>query len=132
MNQPFANKIFVFNERINAQYIIDLYSGDYEMISDTFTDVMNEYPSLLENIQAAYQAKDIQALKKAVHKIKPLFGFTGFTSMESQCQQFETACETASSLQALATEFTLLKNNLLQTRSIIEEEKERLALFNSR
>jgi len=132
MNQSFADKTFVFNEHINTQYIIDLYSGDYVMIEETFTDVVNEYASLLENVTAAYQADDIGALKKAVHKIKPLFGFTGFTSIQSQCLQFENACEATPSLHLLATEFTSLKNSLLQTRSIIEEEKERLALFNSR
>jgi HPt (histidine-containing phosphotransfer) domain-containing protein len=132
MSQPFADRPFVFNEHINAQYIIDLYSGDYGMIEETFTDVLNEYASLLENIDAAYQAEDIGALKKAVHKIKPLFGFAGFISIQSQCLDFEDACEATPSLRLLTTGFTALKNSLLQTRSIIEEEKERLALFNSR
>ena len=102
------------------------------MIQETFADVTNEYPSLLENIDAAYKAEDIGALKRAIHKIKPLFGFTGFTSLESQCLQFESACEAAAHWHSLTTEFTLLKNNLLRTRSIIEGEKERLALFNRR
>ena len=102
------------------------------MIQETFADVTNEYPTLLENIDAAYKAEDIRALKRAIHKIKPLFGFTGFTSLESQCLQFENACEAAADWHSLANEFTLLKNNLLQTRSIIEGEKERLALFNRR
>ncbi len=132
MNQSFADKTFVFNEPIKAQYIIDLYSGDYVMIEETFTDVLGEYASLLENIDAAYQAKDIVALKRAVHKIKPLFGFTGLLSIQSQCLDFEEACETAPSLHVLTTGFTALKNSLLQTRAIIEEEKERLTLFNRR
>ncbi|HEX9513696.1 MAG TPA: Hpt domain-containing protein [Puia sp.] len=102
------------------------------MIEETFTDVVNEYPSLLENIEAAYLAGDVLALKRAVHKIKPLFGFVGLISIQSQCQHFENACEATPSLPLLTPEFTLLKNSLLQTRLIIEEEKESLALFNSK
>jgi HPt (histidine-containing phosphotransfer) domain-containing protein len=132
MNQPFPDKIFLFNEHINAQYIIDLYSGDYTMIEETFIDVVNEYPSLLENIEAAWLTGDVIALKRAVHKIKPLFGFVGLTSIQSQCLHFENACESTPSLPLLTPEFTLLKNNLIQTKLIIEEEKARLVLFNSR
>ena len=132
MNQPIPENAFIFNEHINAKYIIDLYSADYIMIEETFADVVNEYPSLLESIEAAWVAGDVASLKRAVHKIKPLFGFVGLTSIQSQCLHFEKACESTPSLAILAPEFTLLKNSLIQTRLIIEEEKERLALFNSR
>lgn len=132
MHKPFANNAYVFNEHINAQYVIDLYSGDYIMIAETFADVVQEYPSLLENIDAAYLAGDLPALKRAVHKIKPLFGFVGLTSIQSQCLHFENACEASPSLSLLTPEFTILKNCLVQMKSIIEEEKEKLVFFNSR
>lgn len=132
MNQPFANKTHVFSEHINAAYIIELYSGDYSMIEETFADVVSEYPSLLANVDAAYLAGDIPALKRAVHKIKPLFGFVGLTSIQSQCLDFENSCEAHPSLPLLTNEFMLLKNNLLQMKAVIEEEKEKLVLFNSR
>jgi len=132
MNQPSANKKYVFSEHINAEYIIDLYSGDYIMIEETFADVVSEYPSLLGNMDAAYQAGDVVALKRAVHKIKPLFGFVGLTSIQSQCLDFENSCETNPSLPLLANDYMLLKNNLLRMKVVIEEEKEKLVLFNSR
>ena len=132
MNQPFPDKTFIFNEHINAQYVIDLYSGDYIMIEETFADVVTEYPSLLDNIDAAYLAGDVIALKRAVHKIKPLFGFVGLIAIQSQCLHFENACEAAPTLPLLMPEFALLKDSLMQTKLIIEEEKERLALFNRR
>jgi len=132
MNRPFPDNTFIFHESVNAAYIIDLYSADYIMIEETFADVVNEYPSLMEGIEAAWLSGDVPALKRAVHKIKPLFGFVGLTSIQAQCLHFENACETTPSLPSLTSEFTLLKNTLIQTRSIIEKEKERLALFNSR
>jgi HPt (histidine-containing phosphotransfer) domain-containing protein len=132
MDQSFPENAFIFNKYINAKYIIDLYSADYIMIEETFADVVNEYPSLQESIENAWVSGDIASLKRAVHKIKPLFGFVGLTSIQSQCLHFENACESTPSLAVLTPEFTLLKNSLMLTRSIIEEEKERLALFNSR
>jgi len=132
MNQSFANKTYVFSEHINTEYIIDLYSGDYTMIEETFADVVHEYPSLLENMDAAYQFGDVPSLKRAVHKIKPLFGFVGLTTIQSQCLDFENSCEANPPLSLLTNAFILLKNNLLQMKVVIEEEKEKLALFNSR
>lgn len=111
---------------------MDLYSGDYMMIEETFADVVHEYPSLLEHIDAAYLAGDVSALRAAIHKIKPLFGFVGLISLQSQCLHFENTCEVASSVSSLNSEYTTLKNTLVAMKSIIEEEKEKLAFYNSR
>jgi HPt (histidine-containing phosphotransfer) domain-containing protein len=131
MNQLPSHKTFIFNESIDVDYINDLYAGDYEMLTETFAGVSAEYEALFQNVKACFHAKDIQALKRAVHKIKPLFGFVGLTSIQSQCQQFENSCLEASSVDLLLHDFTLLENSLIQGKKIIEEENTRLALFNS-
>ena len=86
------------------------------MIGETFADVAKEYPSLLENIDAAWLAGDVAALKRVVHKIKPLFGFVGLTSIQSQCLHFENACEVNPSLHSLTPAFTVLRNTGLAYR----------------
>ena len=132
MPQPYANSAYVFHEQINAQYINDLYSGDYEIIAETFADVRSEYPQLLEKIEAAGLAGDALTLRKAVHTIKPVFGFTGLTDLQEACAGFEKACEAGQSMEQLTPAYELLKKRLVEAGNIIIQETEALALFNSR
>jgi HPt (histidine-containing phosphotransfer) domain-containing protein len=129
MEQPFPHKNFEFSDAINSQYIIDLYAGDYIMIEETFTDVLREYDGFVDRIFTSYHENDRQSLKSAVHKIKPLFGFVGLTSIQALCLQFENSC-LESPDAVLAASFPQLETQLLQARGIIEKEKGRLAEFN--
>src|SRR5579871_5060616 len=129
METPLSDKKFKFSDAINGQYIIDLYAGDYVMIEETFTDVLHEYDAFVARIITSFQENDRQALKSAVHKIKPLFGFVGLTTLQSWCLQFENACMGISDAD-LALSFSPLKDQLLAARGIIEKEKVRLSEFN--
>lgn len=126
---PVSDKIFIFSDAINSQYIIDLYAGDYIMIEETFADVLHEYDAFVQIIITSYHEKDRTALKSAIHKIKPLFGFVGLTTIQSSCLQFENSCLEASEAQ-LAQSFSPLQEDLLNARAIIQKEKVRLTEFN--
>ena len=129
MDQPLSDRTFRFSDAINSQYIIELYAGDYVMIEETFTDVLNEYEGFVQRIITSYQDKDRPALKSAVHKIKPLFGFVGLTGLQSCCLQFENSCmETAN--DQLDASFSVLRKQFEEARGIIEKEKGRLIEFN--
>ena len=129
MDKRLSDNAFVFSDAINSQYIIDLYAGDYVMIEETFADVLNEYDAFVERIITSYHEKDLQALKSAIHKIKPLFGFVGLTTIQASCLEFENSCLQASDAQ-LAASFSPLKDQLLKARAVIEKEKIRLTEFN--
>jgi HPt (histidine-containing phosphotransfer) domain-containing protein len=129
MDKRLSDNTFVFSDAINSQYIIDLYAGDYVMIEETFADVLNEYNAFVERIITTYHQKDLQALKSAIHKIKPLFGFVGLTTIQASCLEFENSCLQATDAQ-LAESFPPLKDQLLKARAVIEKEKIRLADFN--
>ena len=129
METPSSDKKFRFSDAINGQYIIDLYAGDYIMIEETFTDVLHEYDGFVARIITSYQENDRQALKSAVHKIKPLFGFVGLTTLQAWCLQFENACLGISDAD-LALSFAPLQEQLLAARGVIEKEKVRLSEFN--
>jgi HPt (histidine-containing phosphotransfer) domain-containing protein len=130
MESSSSHNAFVFSDAINSKYIIDLYAGDYVMIEETFADVLHEYDSFVETILTSYHEKNIQALKSAIHKIKPLFGFVGLTGLQTRCLQFENSCMEASEAQ-LAQSFSPLEQQLLEARAIIEKEKIRLTAFNN-
>ena len=129
MEQPLSHKNFVFSDAINSQYIIDLYAGDYIMIEETFADVLREYDNFVDRIFTSYHENDRLALKSAVHKIKPLFGFVGLTSIQALCLQVENTCLDIPDA-VLAESFPPFETQLRQARGIIEKEKGRLAEFN--
>lgn len=129
MNNSLSDTMFSFSPPIDGKYLFDLYAGDYVMIEETFADVLKDYDDFVQVIFSSYQAKNIPALKSAIHKIKPLFGFVGLLSIQAQCQDFENACQHSDFL-ALTESFNLLKANILKANSVIEGEKVRLSSYN--
>jgi HPt (histidine-containing phosphotransfer) domain-containing protein len=129
MNNSLSDTTFSFSPPIDGKYLFDLYAGDYVMIEETFADVLKDYDDFVQVIFSSYQAKNIPALKSAIHKIKPLFGFVGLLSIQAQCQDFENACQRAT-FPELADSFNTLKISVLEARSIIEKEKVRLTAYN--
>jgi len=125
-----ADNTFNFSPPIDSSYLIDLYAGDYAMIGETFTDVLMEYDDFVQQLNTGYEQGDRTALKSAVHKIKPLFGFVGLLTLQAECQDFENSCLRAEP-EVLAADFTSLRNKLLNIRALIETEKERLRQFNN-
>lgn len=128
MNSRANDKDFVFNNRFNSQYISELYDGDYILIEETFTDVAGEYGPMLQNVYLCYRAGDIPALKSAVHKIKPLLGYVGLTTFQSECQKFEDNCQ-QESFPSLHDDFARLSSGLATAKNWIEEEKTRLTAY---
>jgi len=129
MSELSSDKAFPFSEPIDGRYLTELYAGDYVMIEETFSDVLGEYDTLIGKVCEAHQAEDVATLKSTVHKIKPLFGFVGLLSIQSQCLQFEKACEQGS-FSAVAADFIPLRSSLLQAKSIIAAERDRLRAYN--
>lgn len=131
MNSYANGKSFSFNDEISAQSINDLYGDDYTYIEEVFDTVLKEYELLANNISSCYASQDVPALKAAVHKIKPIFGFVGLLAVQQQCQQFENICHSAASVDFLVNDFGSLKNSLIKSKSLIEDEKKKLELFNN-
>jgi HPt (histidine-containing phosphotransfer) domain-containing protein len=130
MNKSLSDNTFSFSEPFDSQYIFELYAGDYIMIGETFADVLNEYDEFVGTINSSFQTEDVPALKSAVHKIKPLFGFVGLLSLQAECQDFENACQ-HTDLPGLTSSFNRLKDQLIQARSLIRTEQGRLEQFNN-
>ncbi|MBN9379414.1 MAG: Hpt domain-containing protein [Chitinophagaceae bacterium] len=128
MNSSTNDKYFVFSGQFNGQYINELYDGDYALMAETFTDVAGEYNPMLQNVFLSYRSGDIPALKSAVHKLKPLLGYVGLTSLQADCQKFEDNCQ-QDSFPSLHDDFAQLSTGLSTAKSWIDEEKGRLTAF---
>ena len=131
MNNPSAINSFIFNAEIDTNYLQSLYGDDYVYLQEVFSTVLNDYESLTDNIEYSYTSGNLTALRAAVHKIKPVFGFVGLTAVQQECQQFENTCGTVTSPDMLARDFEVLKNKFILSKLVLEEEKKKLEIFNS-
>ena len=131
MNNLNSSNAFVFNAEIDASYLNSLYGDDFVYLQEVFETVLVDYQSLTDNIEYSYSSGNLSALRSAVHKIKPVFGFVGLTSVQLQCQQFEQICGTVTSPDHLSDDFETLKNKIFHSKQLIEEEKKKLEIFNS-
>ena len=128
MNNEANHNDFAFSKPFNNQYIKELYEDDFGLIEETFSDVIKEYSPMLQEVFLCYRSGDVPALKSAIHKLKPLLGYVGLTSLQSECQDFESNCQ-RDVFPSLHDDFATLSAGLSSAKTLIEEEKLRLTEF---
>jgi len=131
MSQPTLSKHFIFNEKLNSDYLFSLYADDYPYIEEVFSVTLQHFDQDADAIQEAYAAGNIADLKKGVHKMKPAFGFVGLTDIQNACAGFEEACGKATDTESLKTGYKQLMAILEEGKLILEAEYRKLKDFNA-
>lgn len=131
MNQPALPKHFIFNEKINVDYLFSLYADDYPYIEEVFLVTLQHFDQDIAFIEAAYAGGSVADLKKGVHKVKPAFGFVGLTDIQQLCADFEDACLKASETEELKSGYKNLMASLEEGKMIVASEFRKLKDFNS-
>ena len=124
-------KQFVFNEKLDSDYLFSLYADDYGYIEEVFFTTLQHFDQDFDSIKLAYEHENLADLRKAIHKIKPTFGFTGLLNTQQECKDFEDKCAVVSSIPDVANEYRQIRNTLMEVKSILESEHKRLKEFNS-
>lgn len=124
-------KQFIFSEKLDAEYIFSLYADDYLYVEEVFATTLSHFDRDFASIQLAHDSNHLAELRKAVHKIKPTFGFIGLLATQEVCKEFEDLCHEASELNDLASPYRQLRDTLLDAKGIIEKEYTRLKEFNA-
>lgn len=132
MKEQFLNNEFLFSEPFDSQSLRDLYEDDYQYIEEIFTTTLQQFEEDLKNIEGAYAAEDLLTLRKAVHKLKPAFGFVGLLEVQEFCQDYENRCMQAASVGELDPPYSALESLLMESRGWLRRELERLKSFNTR
>ncbi|HTE26635.1 Hpt domain-containing protein [Flavitalea sp.] len=122
---------FNFNPKIDRDFIISMYEEDYPYISEVFATTLGQLIPDIEIVKKAFTNRDLESLRKQVHKIKPAFGFAGLRDTEALCQQFEDNCLSVSSTEALADKYETLIISLGECCNIIQQEIEKLKAHNN-
>jgi hypothetical protein len=129
MNPAKAHKKFIFNENIDEDHIYGLYEQDYTYIAEVFNSSLESLKEESGHFATAYESSDIPALKRATHKIKPLFGFTGLLHHQEMMARFEHLCESASSTSNITMQYMELIEVIKEGRNILKEDCNRLTEF---
>jgi HPt (histidine-containing phosphotransfer) domain-containing protein len=125
------SKKFIFNEKLDADYLYSLYEDDYQYIEEIFQTTLAHFNEDLNSIKNAYQTNNISDLKKAIHKIKPTFGFVGLPLVQNICKDFEDFCQKATSSNDLSSEYQQIVVTLAESKELIASEYNKLKEFNS-
>ncbi len=117
---------FNFHEKVDKAFIFSLYEHDYPYIAEVFGSSLESVNEDISIIEHSYQNGQLQQLKKAVHKIKPVFGFTGLLEHQEKIGLFERQAELAENVNAVSHEFDELIKIIRDGKKIIEEEFKKL------
>jgi HPt (histidine-containing phosphotransfer) domain-containing protein len=131
MIQPNSSKKFIFNENIDSEYLHSLYEDDFQYIEEIFATTLTHFDGDFAAIREAYAAGDVASLKKAIHKIKPTFGFVGLTAIQQQCKEFEDICQKAAATGELKEQYQQIVATLAASKDLIGLEHNKLKAYNA-
>jgi Hpt domain len=119
-------KKFIFNEKIDADFLYSLYEDDYAYIAEVFQTTLKHFEDDLGQITLAYDDQDLEGLRKAVHKFKPIFGFTGLMNYQNQIGLIEDSLSKPITREELTAVYSSLKSVIDDGKEIIEADNKRL------
>ena len=131
MNQASVHKKFIFNEKIDQDYVHSLYEEDYTYIMEIFSSCLETLNEELQSFSSAFESSDIPALKRGAHKLKPLFGFTGLLDHQEKLARFEHACTSATNTGNITVQFIDLMEVIKEGKNILQDDYNRLTAFTS-
>jgi HPt (histidine-containing phosphotransfer) domain-containing protein len=122
---------FTFHEKIDAASLFSMYGDDFECMEEIFATTLKYINPDVEAVKQSFEANNPADLKKAVHKIKPTFGFVGLTEVQHLCKEMEERCQQLNSTSPLTEDFQELISAMEEARKIIEKEHQKLKDYNS-
>ena len=120
---------FIFDPKIDRDFIVSMYDEDYPYIGEVFATTLGQLITDIVIVKQAFDNRDLESLRKQVHRIKPAFGFAGLRDTEALCQQFEDNCLSVNSTEALADRYVPLIISLDESCVIIQQEIEKLKAY---
>jgi Hpt domain len=121
---------FAFSEKIDSEYIYNMYEDDYPYIESMFKTVLDHIDEDRDSIVTYYKEQQLELLRKSVHKIKPAFGFVGMPAVLEKCKAFENKCYHVTSTYELEKDYQDLLNEMGDAILVIANEHKKLVSHN--
>jgi HPt (histidine-containing phosphotransfer) domain-containing protein len=99
-------------KNIDLTYLKELSNGSNEFIIQMITIFLKETPTAMDNIEQYVKTSNWDALRAAVHKMKPSFAFMGIKELESTINSIEKYSETKTNLDLIPDMISKVKTVL--------------------
>jgi HPt (histidine-containing phosphotransfer) domain-containing protein len=131
MNHLSKPKNFIFNEKLDSEYLYSLYADDFMYVEEIFGTTLQHFDQDFESMKIAYESGNVTDLKRATHKIKPTFGFVGLPQVQQVCKEFEEQCERVSDVEEVKDDYKQIVVTLADSKELLESEYRKLKEFNA-
>ena len=126
-----SQKPFEFNSALDKTFLKDLFEGDAHYAMIVFGDFLKDIPSYWNEVEEAYNSKNLNNLRSSIHKCKTLFGYVGHMQMLELFQNFEHKCGTVDKFDLMKDDYDLLQAKKKIAEQIIKNEYIRLTEYQS-
>ena len=99
-------------KHIDLTYLKELSNGSNEFINQMITIFLKETPVAIDNVEKYLSTSNWDALRAAVHKIKPSFSFMGIKELEEVINSVEKYSETKTNLDKIPAMVSKIKSVL--------------------
>jgi chemotaxis protein histidine kinase CheA len=130
MKDRFSHKKFIFNDKIDSEFLFSLYEDDFMYMEEIFRTTLDQLITVVTEVPVAFTEKNVTELRRIVHKIKPAFGFTGFLQTEKACKDFEDACTETVGADELARLYRPFWALLTDSMDTMKQQYDQLKDFN--
>jgi len=110
-------------KHIDLTYLKELSNGSNEFIIQIITIFMNETPVAIDNIEKQLKASNWDALRAAIHKMKPSFSFMGIKELEEVIASAEKYSATKTNLDLIPEMISKIKTISKEAIQELEIEK---------
>lgn len=125
-NKRMSNHGFLFDERLDREFLDSMFEGDREHAEMVFAQFLELAPSQMQDIESRFLEGVMEDFRQKVHKIKPVFSFVGLTQLTGMAEQLENKCREACSMQEIGPLYQEFKTSYRVFLPVIEQEYSRL------
>lgn len=97
--------LFRFSPDLDVDFLHDLYGDDFQQAQLIFESTAPQLRSDITLAESTFHNNDVVSLKKIIHKMKPMFGYTGMNVTMHLFASFETDCASAQTTTGLEERF---------------------------
>jgi hypothetical protein len=120
--------VFVFSACFDALFLNDLYGGDMHAAAEVFGGSAGRIRESANLARVCLSdGAGSEPLRRVLHRIKPVFGYTGLNALQDSVGRFEALCTLEADRQQLLAEYLPLEQAMLRAAADIEREHARLA-----
>jgi hypothetical protein len=107
---------------ISRPVLQSLYGESTESMTEVFSQFLNCYSEIRENLVSSYNSGNVELFKKFLHYHGPSFMYLGMPVVSDCFKNLEEQCKQGSDRSSISTGFNVLIQLVDQSRHIVANE----------